>query len=72
MSAAISAVTLGEDLDRAKQFHGEGLGCSIDQDHAAFVSFQLGNGSALALYGWNSLAEDAGVAPEGTDFVASR
>ncbi|MGQ0549940.1 MAG: VOC family protein [Armatimonadota bacterium] len=70
MNPQISAVTLGvRDLNRAKQFYSEGLGCPIGQDQGGFVSFNLGNGSsALALYTWDALAADAGVASDGSGF----
>jgi catechol 2,3-dioxygenase-like lactoylglutathione lyase family enzyme len=47
----VTAIMIGvEDLARSKKFYGEGLGCSIDQDHPNFVSFNLGDGSSsLAL-----------------------
>jgi len=45
------------------------LGCAIDQDHAGFVSFKLGEGtSSLALYPWESAARDAGVSSESSGF----
>jgi catechol 2,3-dioxygenase-like lactoylglutathione lyase family enzyme len=57
------------DLDRAKKFYGEGLGCAIDQDYPGFVSLSLGDGSSsLALYEWDAAAADAGVSPEGSGF----
>lgn len=70
MNTQISAITLGvRDLNRAKQFYSEGLGCPIEQDHAGFVSFNLGTGSSrLALYTWDALAADAGVAADGSGF----
>jgi len=46
-----------------------GLGCTIDQDHPNFVSFNLGDGSSsLALYEWEAAAQDAGVSSEGSGF----
>lgn len=58
-----------EDLDRAKAFYGEGLGCAIEKDFPGFVSFNLGEGSAdLALYQREAAAQDAGVSPEGSGF----
>src|SRR5438093_6580728 len=58
-----------EDLARSKKFYGEGLGCTIDQDHPNFVSFNLGDGSSsLALYEREAAAKDAGVSPEGSGF----
>ncbi|MGH9332830.1 MAG: VOC family protein [Vicinamibacteria bacterium] len=47
----------------------EGLGCPIEQDQGGFVSFNLGGGSSvLALYTWDALAADAGVASDGSGF----
>jgi len=58
-----------EDLALSKKFYGEGLGCTIDQDHPNFVSFDLGDGSSsLALYEREAAAEDAGVSSEGSGF----
>jgi predicted enzyme related to lactoylglutathione lyase len=58
-----------EDLARSKKFYGEGLGCTIDQDHPHFVSFDLGDGSSsLALYEREAAARDAGVSSEGSGF----
>jgi catechol 2,3-dioxygenase-like lactoylglutathione lyase family enzyme len=70
MSPQISVVTLGvSDLDRAKKFYSEGLGCPIGHDQGGFVSFNLGDGSsALALYTRDALAGDAGVGADGTGF----
>jgi len=66
----VSAITLGvRDLGRAKRFYSDGLGCPIGQDQGGFVSFNLGSGSsALALYQRDALADDAGVAAEGSGF----
>jgi extradiol dioxygenase family protein len=34
----VTAIMLGvQDLNRSKKFHGEGLGCTIDQDHPTHV-----------------------------------
>jgi catechol 2,3-dioxygenase-like lactoylglutathione lyase family enzyme len=70
MPVQVSAIMLGvEDLARAKRFYRDGLGCSIDQDHPNFVSFDLGEGSsALALYEREAVAQDAGVSSEGSGF----
>src|SRR6266536_1921252 len=58
-----------EDVARSKKFYGEGLGCTIDQDHPGFVSFKLGDGSSsLALYEREAAAQDAGVSSEGSGF----
>jgi predicted enzyme related to lactoylglutathione lyase len=58
-----------QDLARSKKFYGESLGCTIDQDHPHFVSFNLGEGSSsLALYEREAAAQDAGVSSEGSGF----
>jgi len=66
----VTAIMIGvQDLARSKKFYGEGLGCTIDQDHPNFVSFNMGDGSSsLALYQWEAAAQDAGVSPEGSGF----
>jgi uncharacterized protein len=70
VSVQITASMLGvEDLARSKRFYADGLGCAIKQDHRAFVSFDLGDGSsALALYQRDAAARDAGVSAEGSGF----
>jgi uncharacterized protein len=70
MNPQISTIMLGvRDLNRAKQFYSEGLGCPIEQDYPGFVSFNLGEGSsALGLYPWDALAADAGVTVDGSGF----
>jgi catechol 2,3-dioxygenase-like lactoylglutathione lyase family enzyme len=74
MPVQVTAIMLGvEDVARSKKFYGEGLGCTIDQDHPGFVSFDLGDGSSsLALYPREGAANDAGVSPEGRGSAASR
>ena len=70
MSLQVTAIMIGvRDLDRAKKFYGEGLGCTIDQDYPGFVSLSLGDGSSsLALYEREAAAQDAGVSSEGSGF----
>ena len=70
MPLQVTAIMIGvRDLDRAKKFYGEGLGCSIDEDYPGFVSLSLGDGSSsLALYEWEAAAQDAGVSSEGSGF----
>ncbi|MGA9159462.1 MAG: VOC family protein [Actinomycetota bacterium] len=70
MPLQVTAIMIGvEDLARSKGFYGEGLGCTIDQDHPGFVSFDLGDGSSsLALYEREAAAQDAGVSSEGSGF----
>jgi uncharacterized protein len=70
MATQVNAIVIGvKDIKRAKDFYAKGLGCAVAQDTPAFVSFDMGEGSpTLALYTWEGLAEDAGVAPEGDGF----
>ncbi len=70
MPLQVTAIMIGvQDLARSKKFYGEGLGCTIDQDHPNFVSFNLGEeSSSLALYEREAAAQDAGVSPEGSGF----
>jgi len=70
MKPHVSVITLGvKDVNRAKQFYSEGLGWPIQQDYGDWVCFSLGSGaSALGLYPWEKLAEDAGVAAAGSGF----
>jgi catechol 2,3-dioxygenase-like lactoylglutathione lyase family enzyme len=70
MSVQVTAVMLGvTDLNRAKAFYGDGLGCKIEKDFPNYVEFDLGDGSsALALYEWDAAAQDAGVSPKGSGF----
>lgn len=70
MALQVTAIMIGvEDIARSKKFYGKGLGCTIDQDHPNFVSFNLGEGSSsLALYEWGAAAQDAGVSSEGSGF----
>ena len=70
MPLEVTAIMIGvEDVARSKKFYGEGLGCTIDQDHANFVSFNLGDGSSsLGLYEWEAAAQDAGVSSKGSGF----
>jgi len=70
MNAHISGIQIGvADLNRAKQFYSEGLGWPIEIDQPYFVSFAPKNGSsALGLYPRAFLANDVGVAPDGSGF----
>lgn len=70
MSLQASAIMLGvKDVDRAKKFYVEGMGCEIDQDFPGFVRCRMGAGSSmLALYEWEAAAQDAGVSAAGSGF----
>jgi catechol 2,3-dioxygenase-like lactoylglutathione lyase family enzyme len=61
-------VTVGvADIKVTKAFY-EALGLPVDKSYAKFVSFNPKGSSGLGLYRRNDLADDAGVAPEGTGF----
>lgn len=70
MNPHVSGITLGvRDLDRAKQFYSEGVGWPIQQAQGEWVSFSLCDGSSpLGLYPREALADDAGVAADGSGF----
>ncbi len=70
MNAHVSVITLGvRDLEREKRFYGEQLGWPVEQEDDNWACFLLARGStALALYPWDDLAEDAGVPAEGNGF----
>jgi catechol 2,3-dioxygenase-like lactoylglutathione lyase family enzyme len=70
MTLQANVIMLGvKDVDRAKKFYADGLGCKVDQDYPGFVRCNLGEGSSmLALYEWDAVAQDAGVAAEGSGF----
>jgi predicted enzyme related to lactoylglutathione lyase len=57
MKPHISVTTLGvRDLNRAKQFYGEGLGWPVRQAQGPWVCFGLGKTSALGLLPLEALA----------------
>lgn len=70
MNSHVSVITIGvADMERAKQFYGEGLGWPIQQDYGVFVTFKPREGSStFALYPRESLATDAGVPADGAGF----
>lgn len=70
MKPHVAVITLGvRDLKRSRQFYSEGLGWPVQQEDDNWVCFLLGAGSsALALYPWDELAEDAQVPAEGSGF----
>lgn len=65
----VSLVTLGvKDLERARAFYRDGLGWPLSGASTEDVAFFRTGGVALALFHYRSLAEDAGIAPEGEGF----
>ena len=70
MKAHVAVITLGvRDLQRMRRFYREGLGWEIQQEDDNWVCFLLEGGStALALYPWDELAEDANVPVDGGGF----
>lgn len=69
MQPRISMLTLGvRDLERSVRFYEQGLGFPRMESPPEVAFFTL-NGSWLALYGREDLAEDAGISPEGSGFA---
>src|SRR5918911_5721350 len=70
MNPHVSVITLGvRDLARARRFYADGLGWPVLAEEDDWICFRLGDGtSALALYSWDALAEDAGVSHDGSGF----
>jgi catechol 2,3-dioxygenase-like lactoylglutathione lyase family enzyme len=70
VSLLASVIMLGvKDVERAKKFYVEGMGCEIAQEYPGFVRCRTGEGSSdLALYEWDAAARDAGVPAEGSGF----
>lgn len=70
MKPHVAVITLGvRDLSGARRFYAEGLGWPVQQEDDNWVCFLLeGGGTALALYPWDELAEDAKVPPDGRGF----
>jgi len=68
MQPRISLITLGvSDLARSIEFYEQGLGLPRRESPPEVAFFTL-NGAWLGLYGWDALAEDAHVSPEGSGF----
>jgi len=68
MKPRISMITLGvRDLERAVKFYGEGLGFPMMETSPGVAFFTL-DGTWLALFGRESLAEDACVSADGSGF----
>lgn len=68
MEPRISIITLGvSDLPRAVAFYREGLGLPLQNDGDGIAFFDM-QGTQLALYSRQELAEDAEVDPSGSGF----
>ena len=68
MEPRISLITLGvSDLERATRFYAECLGLPRIETPPSVTFFELGK-TWLALWSWESLAADAGLAPAGSGF----
>jgi uncharacterized protein len=70
MKPHVAVITLGvRDLSEARRFYAEGLGWPVQQEDDNWVCFLLeGGATALALYPWDELAEDAAVPADGSGF----
>ncbi|WP_104205262.1 VOC family protein [Billgrantia saliphila] len=69
MKPRISMITLGvRDLQASIRFYEQGLGLPRMESPPEVAFFTL-NGTWLALYGRDSLAEDAGIPAEGSGFA---
>jgi uncharacterized protein len=70
MKPHVAVITLGvRDLERERRFYTEGLGWPIQQEDDDWVCFLLEGGlTALALYPWVELAQDARVPCDGAGF----
>lgn len=68
MQPRISLITLGvRNLARAIEFYEQGLGLPRIESPPEVAFFKL-NGTWLGLCGWEALADDAQVSPEGIGF----
>jgi uncharacterized protein len=68
MNPRISMITLGvRDLSEAIEFYEQGLGFPRMESPPEVAFFTL-NGTWLGLYGYDALAEDAGVPADGDGF----
>jgi catechol 2,3-dioxygenase-like lactoylglutathione lyase family enzyme len=70
MNPHVAIITLGvRDFDRARAFYTDGLGWPVQQEDFNWVCFTLAGGtSALALYPWDALADDAKMPSDGSGF----
>jgi len=73
MRPFVSMITLGvRDFARARRFYGEGLGWPVSQEEGEWACFLLNDGaSALSLFPWDEVAQEADVPAEGSGFRGS-
>ena len=69
MEPRISIVTLAvADLLRSVEFYRDGLGLPLADEKTESIAFFRNRGTWLALYPRQALADDVGIAPEGSGF----
>ncbi len=69
MEPSITIVTLGvADLERSVRFYRDGLGLPMRGDSLSGIAFFQMSGMLLSLFPRDRLADDAGVAAEGSGF----
>ena len=69
MEPRISIITLGvTDLQRSVEFYRDGLGLPLVDENTESIAFFQNRGTWLALYLREALAEDVGIATEGSGF----
>ena len=69
MEPRITLVTLGvADLERSVRFYRDGLGLPMRGDSLSGIAFFQMSGMLLSLFPRDRLADDAGVAAEGSGF----
>lgn len=69
MEPRITLLTLCvSDLDRSVRFYRDGLGWPLSSASQDDVAFFRSGGTVLALWSRQALADDAGIAPEGSGF----
>ena len=69
MEPRISIITLGvNDLQRSVEFYRDGLGLPLFDENTESIAFFKNSGTWLALYPREALADDIGIATEGSGF----
>lgn len=69
MEPRISIITLAvADLPRSVEFYRDGLGLPLADENTESIAFFRNRGTWLALYPRQALADDVGIAPEGSGF----